>query len=795
LTTPSGTLTYTTPLLSARVDPEQEAYSAALGSYSRYTTTAHTRTHQEIEGWHWDERVWADDSIENRAVHIPANWDPTTSGITQSYFQSGIGSNRDLELERILFVPSSGLGSAGIFHPWAPEIRHGYYYDYEEGDYLFSDDSEVHYATYSGVELGGTEATAVESGFNYVDLSHRPKVGVPIDAVQYKWDEAAGRYDVDSALRKKVYFTGERDADLNRLETWDDDHELILWDNIDRTTDEFIVTLSGMNPRVVLNDQYVTAVGWGAETIPSGLETAGYATGEAAQQFRTIYSPIDSTMGFEVYSYITASGGAQQWEPIDFDETPSGYQVKADYDLGILEFGDPTMSGQLVPEGGATIGTRYWKTYRVEYEPDQTADTVLATETNINPVYRRGSRGFLYLSTQVTDPASIILRAELPEIQTNIFGPLFIGNTFAPVVATVKDQRGQTLEGETVSFSITSSPVAGSFGSSLTASSSTDEIGEARAYYNPPRSISDIGESVGSAGWSKTTNPTDPEYSGMSEITTLQTTELLIEGDPDQLFVYEVYADDPHLGILDGSLDSNYDVQVSGFYVDFFDDESIQGPTRDVVWEDARRMAWELSRPTIFESDAGMGRKQLVSKVDSSMLNPYTYEYGAVGPVQPVNIEGTGAGEYDVVFDTSVNAMPEPGGVEKPNMDSYFVVAPTTVSMQASVYNERLNRYIFSNEISVKLSIPSYLSGLWILDAINQTHIDEVSSLLEDITASGQKVPLGFRLRSSRVTLAAALDGVTFLDLNRPYNYDPWDQDVVASGLSMWHQVTVSGIT
>jgi hypothetical protein len=188
------------------------------------------------------------------------------------------------------------------------------------------------------------------------------------------------------------------------------------------------------------------------------------------------------------------------------------------------------------------------------------------------------------------------------------------------------------------------------------------------------------------------------------------------------------------------------------------------------------------------------------------MLDPHTFTYSAVGPFQPVNVENPSEGVYDIVFNTSAYQLPQPPAsntgplLPSGTLHNYFVVAPTSVDVQAYVINHRLNRVVDSNEISIQLKIPPYLSGLWTIDAINQNHINEISSLLTGMVASGQRVPLGFRLRSSTVTLAAALDGVTFLDMNPEYNYNPWDAEttylptvsgLVVSGVQLGQQIRV----
>jgi len=172
----SATLSYTSPTSSYRVEAGREAHPTALGSFSVYTTKKHPGSEKLIEGWKWDNRIWLAEDTENLEASLPVNFDPTISGITESYFQSGIGSNQDLELNGIVSVISSGLSTDGIYDVWAPRLNHGYYYDYDQENYLFGDDSEVAFATYSGVLQG---VVGVPTAPNVVYLSSTPKVGVP----------------------------------------------------------------------------------------------------------------------------------------------------------------------------------------------------------------------------------------------------------------------------------------------------------------------------------------------------------------------------------------------------------------------------------------------------------------------------------------------------------------------------------------------------------------------------------------------------------------------------------------
>lgn len=771
-------LTYTEPLPSIRVLPGGDAYPAAIGSLSNWLQRPYPYTNKKITGWNWDNRVFSEESIENSAITTPANFDATTSGIPDSYFQSGIGSNQDLALIGIELIPESGIVPGGNRNLWAPVLYHGYYWDHKDPGYLFSDDSVVQYATFSGI------VPTITPTFNFIELNSTPKVGVPVVAEQFQWEQDIGKYSIAKSWRKKVYFTGIKDPDTNvRASTYDELSETVLWDNVDTTNPEFILTTycPGTTPDLtaVFNGQFVE----------SGTEIVGYGTGSHLS-VHTRFAPIDETSFFNVETYPVSSGAHQSWTVIPGTDTPNGYEVSVDFDMGILKFGDLTNPLIPVPPSGHFIEVNYYKTIRLEYEPEKTRDEVIAIEANLNPITRRSPRGFVYLSNSVDSPSSIELEAKLPELSLDTYGPLYVGNTLASIVATVKDQDGIALEDQIVTFYINNIPIVGSYGTSGdTVDSPTNEFGQAKVFYVPPRSIDEIGEYITYDRFSVDLSPSG--YPTTTQVTKLNTDTLSVEGDLDEIFLYEIYTDDAILGLYNSSLPDVEATQLLDYYSTYFQEQDIWGPLGQSSpgvpsagaqdWEAAHRTVWNLVRPKLFTGAVGEGRRILAAVVRSDLLNPHTYTYGAVGPFQPIAVETVGEGDYNVVYDTSTYTLPVPSGsmpgpisIPSGSPWGYFLVSPTTVKLQASVYNERTDEVILSNEIDIQLRIPPYLNGMWTIDAINATDINEISALLAGITASGQKVPLGFRLRSNGVTLAGALNGVTFLDVNYSSTTWPW---------------------
>lgn len=764
----SGTLTYTTPLVSARTEAGQDAYPGTLGLLSNYSEKEFPTTAQKIEGWKWDKRVWSASQFENTAGVININLDPTTSGVTKTYFQSGIGDHDDLLLKEIMYLPCSGINEDGIYESWNPQINHGYYYDYNNERYLFSDESEVEQVSYSGVYNTGY---GIASGFNTLILSSTPKIGTPIACEILKWDGVEGEYLTDIKINRKTAFTGKL-VDGERLSTWDTNTETFLWNNIDREKREFVIYYTGTEqtkiPNVIFNNQYSYQIG---TTFPDDYEVLGKITGTNEEAFHLQFAPIDRNKSVIVYT--AASGLAPSntlWTGIDQAKEIVGNQIKVDYDLGIVSFGVSGVNN--LPTVGNMVFASYWKVPRFEYEPSNTINELIATEQSINPLFRQNNKGFIYLSNKEENPASISLDAELTEINTDVFGPLNIGSAISKIIATVEDNQGNLLEGQNVNIFITSDPTIGSLGNNIVNTLvSTNHNGEAIAYYTSPGSINEIGELVNIAGFAANTPSTGK--------TTISTSGLLIDGTVSGITIYEVYTDDPVLGIA----------TISGYYSDYFTTEEIVGPSGITgldkeEWEANHRTIWDLTKPKLFGSSTGTGRKKLVAISSGIYLDPPSsglditaFTKPAIGPLYPESVTQTAISEYDITYAQSLTT---PGGF----LYGYFVVAPTNVKLQASVYNERTNQTILSNEISVKLSVPDYANGVWLIDEINNFHINEISALVSGLTSASGVVPFGFRLRTSNITLSSALDGITFLTVNTdtddPETYTPESYTLVS---------------
>lgn len=788
------TLTFTDGVFSTvetgyfEVSPVTTVYETGTGSSvmtpavieeDYYREYPHPITKKMIEGWEWDNTAWPDEELRNNFI-FPALYDATSSGIAETYWQAGIAGGDDLRLTNIEECIVSGVSTSSQsrnVREWMPIIEHGHFFIGPSRYYLFSDDSIFRSLVYDNFVPGVNWGT--HSGVNILRLVETPKTGIPIVARQYEWDEEENRYEVAVDVRHCVYFTGSRDSDDVRQSTYDSDKDAILFENIDTDFDEFVVAPSGLPTarNLIFNKQYSSLVGEGA--VGDG-EFLGYSDGTDEQIYHTQFSPIDSGMPMRVTAYLgDAVSGVNFTAVRGQDVVLEGYQAGVDYDLGLVKFS--TISG-IVPEAGFSVEASYFKTVGVEYEPENATKEVECLNGDANPIRRYADGGFLYISDRDREPASIILTAELAELSTYSYGPLYIGNNLARLVATVYDRNGNTIEGVEVEFEIVSTPACGSLGTSLddSATAITNWEGQAKVYYRSPSQIEDIGEYITTVG----AIDNSPSYAGVTQTTTYTTASLAIAGGANEVLLFNVYTDDPVVGYRSSLVaDDDISGQLEQYYLEYFQDEEIYGPTGLTIagtlealaaeWESVHRTVWNLLAPLIFTGSSG-GRKVLAVVESSTDIDPHMYESPAVVPFQPIDIIHVSEGVNGLVFDTSTYSLPNPGTGD---LESYFVVAPSTVTLQAKTYVARTKQYITSNEAYIKIDIPSHMTGLWEVEDLGSLTLQEISSILasKDINSLlGKRVPLGFRLRSNNVTLAGAIGGVTFLDINSRKSWWTW---------------------
>lgn len=769
----------------------------AIGQASRYTGTPHPGSGKKIEGWKWDQRTWPDVN-EFRAVALaPSIWDPQASGIDEEHIQSGYGDNKDLLLLDVEEVALSGVDV------WAPRLHHGYFYIRDEEWYLYSDSYLTEYFT----------ATGVEAGQQTLQLSQPYKPTIPITVRNFEFNRVSARHEVNRSFRKKVEFSD------------------------DVTEPEFIVDTEFNPPVLRLNGEYTDVVGQSITLSVSGtadppdndvnnLDIVGISNGVGGQEFDLTFSPVDPTQDVEVWTWLDPSF-PQQWNVIDpLDEfSVSGFDVKVDKDRGTLAFGDHnpfTATGRgNIPSTGARVGAHYTTTIAAFYEPAGTRDDILTTSAaaDVNPVAASTSRGFVQVTTESVDPASITLTSTLPQVNPFI---IQLGNNIGEMIAEVKSASGDLLEGQEVTFQILD-PQVGTFGATAdTVTAITGADGQATALYNSPLTVQGLGQA--SATVTHDGSDTIIDVEGVIEPSTVS-----------GIYLFKVHTEDDVLGIPEGEL--------TQYYEDYIDEEQYYGTEQEsVAYEQQFRTTHDLLKPTTYSaSELSVGKKTLLLTTRDGVMNPHSgfIEPGILAPLFPSAVENIGTDASPILRMTYENILlPIPGTGDT---KAYFAVGDAITKVNAFVTNQRTNRKIFSNTIELQVQVPDSVNGTFFCDMLNDipaglltktknvdqisdgsieatTGIDEywraylderayihVSGVFEsyvewfrrtrvgdtvgltlaslqppdgvgDPTLSGidevepmdcpAEIPLGFRLKSTGITVASVLDQITFLDPN-----------------------------
>lgn len=756
-----------------------------IGTRSPYINEEHPGSNKKIEGWKWDKRIWPTTKEFDGVSYVPTVWDPSIS-LDQDYFQSGYGDGNALLLLGITDIQTSGS------HIWTPKIHNGQFFVYDEEWILFSDFYQQEYFT----------AANVVSGQQYLDMRYQFKPSSPLQVRRYNFNTQLGRHFVEDDFRKKVEFTTSS-TDL-----------------------EFCVDQDYDPPRIWLNGEYSTEIGHTVST-PSGvpdaadildLELVGISDGTAEQQFYLDFSPVDPSQNIEVWIWKGAATTAEQWELVSGVEpfVSSGLQVKIDRDHGILSFGNWDASeetgGGKIPSSGSLIGITYTKGLVLNYEPYFGKDYIFARTANTNPVAGFTSHGFVQILTQSADPVSLTLEAELG---TNVLGEYLIdlGNNTGRLIATVYDAAQRTLEGEEVTFEILA-PTVGSFGAlRYEISALSNSYGQARTVYNAPTTIEDMGQVTNSITIAD--GNTIIEVEGITD-----------PGTVSGLYLYKVHEWDPPLGIPA--------TQLSDYYSEFFDEEGItEGATATELWESQHRTINNLNTPVTYDaiSDLKTGKKTIIlTQGRSNVVDPRTGEFSttAFAPLYATTIESIGTQEVPALRLTySGIELPEIGSPADDRTKAYFVIGDAKTRVRAYVTNRRTKKKIYSNTISVHVTIPEAVNGTYFanvlssvpsgllyntvdVDILTDEQINTTSGVgtyyidyLEEqessedyvtwfrrtrrgdtagmaeagigfeevqidsgILSSAGEIPLGFRLKSTGIMLASVLDQITYLDPN-----------------------------
>lgn len=147
---------------------------------------------RELKGWRFDEGVWVTRDLQNKDFKLPRRDDIDSSSIPDSYFQSGVLGDRDLELDEINFVNEQELTG------WAPGVIRGQYFSQRTRENLHGSDSQV----------TTVRDLTDEYDRSYINLELRPDLSVPITVQYLVRDNLTLAIEQDDPFTKVTRFRG-----------------------------------------------------------------------------------------------------------------------------------------------------------------------------------------------------------------------------------------------------------------------------------------------------------------------------------------------------------------------------------------------------------------------------------------------------------------------------------------------------------------------------------------------------------------------------------------------------------
>jgi hypothetical protein len=746
---------------------------------SIYTDIKHPGTNKKIEGWQWDKRTWPTSEELKQELSVPTLTDPDLFGAVDADWQSGIGSNDDLALQSLKQVVRDGT------EKYTALVNHGYCYQYEQEYYIQSDG--IVQETFSGIAYSGLR------------LSEIPKPTIPVKAYIYQYDEQKARHLPHREFRLRQDFTPV--VSSGAFLAVRDENDALILANIDASDPEFLLSYdSTTTPPLAIfnslclqeNEAEITISGYA-----DSFEILGVSTGAEEQVFYTKYSPILDNATLVVASH---KGSA--------DTTLSGYAI--DLDIGEVRFGDygtEYLPGSgVVPMPGTTLAIKYDAAPSVEYEAEKTLDTYEAVDVNLDSLAGASTKGFVCIADAIDNPVQLVLSADLDEISTDYFGPLYLGYNYGKLICRVLDADGRSLDGQEVTFE-TVGRLLGAFGTGdTTIDSITNTNGEAFAFYVPPYSIDALGAATDSL-----------TIAGAQ--TTLRFTGLPEPTNNETVYLYAVLKEDDVLGIAEEDHDD--------YYEEYLGDNNIAFDVEEEEYEVNFRQIHDLPVPVEYTStELSAGAKQIVFGWDADAINTYSGTRGAWGPLYPTTYSLSGD-ELTLVYGSALPDVTSSGDYK-----AYFAVTSTAdVGIRAYVIHPITNRKIYSNTIYIKLQIPDSMNGVYLCAAVEALPVgvlsrpkndsefvaffasdvydgtwldatlelaygkecawDDISGATETpwewflrtrrvdnvllgmepvvVSDSGEaRIPLGFRIPTTGQTMASALDGALFLGINEP---------------------------
>jgi len=150
------------------------------------------------------------------------------------------------------------------------------------------------------------------------------------------------------------------------------------------------------------------------------------------------------------------------------------------------------------------------------------------------------------------------------------------------------------------------------------------------------------------------------------------------------------------------------------------------------------------------------GRKVVIYQIsdvdnnDAYAINPIDGSFGAVVPLRPyvaekiTTVGDDHEGMWRLIY--PAGSIPDCGPTSGYSCGGYWAVASKLATFQASCWSPYYNRYIYSNTITARISLPQYLLGEYLTDL--------------------GKIPFGWKVIGDDDNVAAGINGATFITIN-----------------------------
>jgi hypothetical protein len=706
------------------------------------------------DGWKYDIKRWSS-PFDLRLPILPKLTDEDIQGVPESYYKPGVSDSltEDIVLKQV--VQLSGLKT----NQWIPEISSGDYYRYDTNYHLFSDNSIVE----------SISSDNNVDGRNTITLLKEPKLDSEILAATFKRDRTANSIVYHKKINKVnaftgIYVDGVEQETVNSVKT-------ITWSNVDTTKREFFYSYPNKDTHVLLfNRDYIEQHG----VVPTvyldlgACEFLGSSNGEMYQVFTLNYFPVVPD-DFQLYIAETSTYDdtwvrVETWKEM---ESTSGKKYFLDKDLGIVYFGG---SNCTIPALNEKIIATYKSTLRIEYEEETTKTlSTLAWEADTNPITQATSQGFVCITHDLLEAANITLAVNkelVPDSSPEYYGPVYAGTDYAVFTAKVFDANGNPVPGKQVNFEMT--PInMGALNNNIRSSSATNSLGKAYTNYQPPTTSDDL-------GWFSKTVRTSTDYPGKKEVI-INIPDMSLSGQEEKVYLYHILRDDPVLGYYD--LDEYLDNLPKPAWV--------SSPYYEEQWKAEVILKYNLTSWPAADPDEGTsvpGRKVILYRIDydDNIENDLDHSANVISPITGIAGAGTNRDPWVVmpvfpeVAEKIPNTDPDPSvrgmwrlvypeeavpdinfvsaypEVSPPNsIAGYWVVSDRLITVRASCWSEYYNRTIYSQPITINVSIPDYMLGVYVRDDL-------------------KKSPIGWKIKGTDI-VSSMLNTSTFITIN-PYS-------------------------